>query len=372
MAPEQTFLTALHGVILAAFAAALIFAAKRVSNRRNTYNAWLLPFVHFSYGFWIFWVLQYVLLVADPLLSFPRSILQHLSLWLVVVQNAFWASAILSLHSKHFSRVSRTLPLLVMFSIGIAIVITYQTTVLSSIPFLIIGAVSAAAIFTVLSVSIVQLPLSKLIAATFFVHGYFQWAWHYLGLTSLSQTQLVLFAFALWHFTLLVAWVLLTSEMLVTFRVMISSTVNDLVEERAAVDRALRTLNLEGFRAETFGSLPDTPEAICADRAEQCHIFILITGARYGHIIKSRGISVVEFEYEVARAQDSGKILVYIKNGVNREPRLEEFVGRLSDFEHGHVTSSFTTPEDLFNRISRDVTQWLNSARKRLTEQHRG
>lgn len=148
---------------------------------------------------------------------------------------------------------------------------------------------------------------------------------------------------------------------LATCDVMISSTVEDLVEERDAADRAIRALHLTRFRAERFGSLPHTPRTICAFLAEHCHIFILIIGERYGQVIKSEGISVVQFEYQVAHAQNSQKILLYVKDGVKREPRLEEFLEHLEDFEHGYFRSLFTTPEDLYQKIHQDLAQWLIS-----------
>ncbi len=141
---------------------------------------------------------------------------------------------------------------------------------------------------------------------------------------------------------------------------MISSTVEDLGPEREAADRAISGLKLDRFRAEKFGSFPHPPEVICALLAEQCDIFVLIIGERYGYEIKSRRISVVEFEYEVARAQDRGKILVYIKEGVTREPRLEDFARRLEDFESGHFRTLFKTAEELPEKIQGDIARWIS------------
>ena len=140
---------------------------------------------------------------------------------------------------------------------------------------------------------------------------------------------------------------------------MISSTVDDLGPEREAADRAISGLKLDRFRAENLGSFPHPPEMICAFMAEQCDIFVLIIGERYGYEIKSRKKSVVEFEYDVARAQNRGKILVYIKEGVTREPRLEEFVKRLEDFEDGHFRTLFKTAEELPEKIQGDIARWI-------------
>ena len=37
------------------------------------------------------------------------------------------------------------------------------------------------------------------------------------------------------------------------------------------------------------------------------------------------------------------------------------FLKRLQDFEHGYFRSLFTTPEDLHEKIQRDIGRWLTS-----------
>lgn len=384
---KTNVLQACHGVSLVTFVVVAVFAGRTVCKLRHTSapsNQWLLPFAYFSLSSWIFWVLQYITFLAGPFISFPSGHLQKTVLWLGIMQNALWASALLSLHSKRFPRMSLTVPLLILVSIVIALV-TYLPPISIFEPLTQIDTVSAVAIFTVFAAySIAQLRLSRVFAAVFFIHGFIRWIWKPLWFDPLNSTPIVLLLFSGWHITLLFIWIQLILEIRqrpqplyqrvsrdiqrpempnppVTFRVMISSTVEDLVEERKAADRAIQRLYLDRFRAETFGSLPDTPQAICAWWAEQCDIFILIIGERYGYRIESGGMSVVEFEYSVARQLDRGKILVYVKNGVNREPPVKAFLTCLQDFEHGHVTSPFTTPEDLAERIQQDIVRWLTS-----------
>ena len=145
------------------------------------------------------------------------------------------------------------------------------------------------------------------------------------------------------------------------FGVMICSTIEDLAEEREAADRAIQGLKLTRFRSGTFGSLSCTPLEVCALLAQQCSLFVLIIGRRYGSIIESQGISVVEFEYRVAREQNSHKILAFVKEPVEREPREKEFLQRVQNFEYGYFTSEFTTPEDRYEAIQCDVSRWLTS-----------
>jgi hypothetical protein len=347
----------LHIILLVLFAVAFVWAGRRIFEERNTHaNAWMLPFAYFSLSAWIFCALQYLVLVAGPFGVVSIDSSRNIGLWLAVMENVLWATAILTLHSKQLSRVSLILPLLVMISILVALII-YKTTILMSAAFTYFGAVSIATIFLVLAVAIWQLRLSKLYVAYFFLHGHFQWFWKSLWFIPFIEFDAMLLVFPLWHIAIMFGWIRLISEMPVTFRVMISSTISDLVQEREAAERAIRRLKLEGLRSETVGSLPTTPRELCALWAEQCRIFILIIGERYGHKINPNGKSAVEFEYDVACKHDRGKILVYEKKGVTREPELEEFFERLKDFNRGHIISYFATPDDLYKQIQHDVPE---------------
>jgi hypothetical protein len=392
---QPMFFAACHSVVLLIFAVALVFAGMTVVGLRNaaaTYNARLFTFGYFSFGAWLLWVLQYALLAA-PFLSFPSSFSLDTILALALIQNALWACAVLSLYFKQFSRKSLTLPALGIFSFLFWLG-AYKTKLLTSEQFTQfvgpIDGISTATIFIVLGISIVQLRLSKIFSAFFFIHGLSQWIWTWRWLTSFGTTPAVQLGFPLWRIALLIVWMRLLSKMaeraqssdqklahasdqksdsgfqqpklpklLTPLKVMISSTVEDLRPERDAVDRAIRGLNLTRFRAETFGSVPHPPKVICALLAEQCDIFLLIIGERSGYMIESEGISVVEFEFRVARAQNREKILVYVKDGVDREPILEEFLKRVEHFEHGYFRSLFTTPDDLHQKVQGDVARLL-------------
>lgn len=387
-------LKACHGFILLFFGVAVVFAGIKIPKLRSTsdgYQARLFTFGYLSLGAWILWIFQYAILSA-PFLPFPSGSSMATVLWLGVVQNAVWVCAILALPFKVFSRKLVTLSLLAVFSALIAVV-AYKTTILSTTVFYdwvaAFDGFLILPIFMILSISILQLSFSRMSAAAFLIHGYSQWGWRWLWFGPWATSPLVQLGFPLWRVLLFFAWTKVLSEMaegtqppeeklappptqpprdlphqntfnfLVTLKVMISSTVDDLGPEREAADRAISGLKLDRFRAENLGSFPHPPEMICAFMAEQCDIFVLIIGERYGYEIKSRKKSVVEFEYDVARAQNRGKILVYIKEGVTREPRLEEFVKRLEDFEDGHFRTLFKTAEELTQKIQGDIARWI-------------
>jgi hypothetical protein len=389
----------LLGILLIGFAVALVFAGIIVFELRKTsdpYNARLFTFGYLSLAAWILWELQYAILVV-PILFHSRDFSRDNVLWLGAIQNVLWACAVLSLHFARFSRKSLRLPDIAILAIIVGVV-TYKARILTSDQFTQfitpIDGVLTAVFFLVVGIWIVQLRHSKIYAAVFLIHGFTQWIWTWRWLTSFSTDPFVQLGFPLSRVALLIAWIKLTSEMVqraqpaarkfaqvvepkldsgndgpklpklvAPLKVMISSTVDDLVEEREAVDRAIRELKLTRFRAETFGSVPHSPKVICALLAEQCDIFVLIIGERPGYMIESEGISVVEFEFQVARAQNREKILVYVKDGVDRdhEPLLKEFLNRVEHFEEGYFRTLFTTPDDLHNKVQGDVARWLRS-----------
>ena len=385
------FFIAAYSLSLIVFTVMIVFAGMTVVRLRHTsatYNARLLPFAYYSLSSWILGAFQCVILISSSFSSLPGEFRLATGLWLALMQNVLWAAAVLSLHSKQFSRISQTLSIFIVFPTVVVLAFpTYRIAVLTSETFTYVDAILAATIFIIFAVSLMRWHLSKVFAGAFLAHGYSQWIWRSLWFTPWTETnRAILLAFPLWRIALLVIWIRLISAMLEkaqrsyqvvvkdigrlglptplnTINVMISSTVSDLAQERDAAESAICALHLTTFRAERLGSLSLSPREMCKIMAEQCDLFILIIGERYGRIIESEGISVVEFEYEVARAQNPEKILVYVKEGVNREPRLEAFLKRVQDFEHGYFTSLFT-PEDLYEKIQRDIARWLTSYAK--------
>src|SRR6185369_6103753 len=262
------FFTAAHSVILLISAVTLVFAAITVVDLRNTsatYNARLFPFGYFSLAAWVLWLLQYLLLAA-PLLSFSSGFSLDAVRSLALIQNALWVSAALSLYSERFSRKSLTLPVLGIFSVAAGL-LKKKTRILTSAQFsTLIGTIDGVPTGTLiiaLGVSIVQLRLNRIPAAIFIAHGFTQWLWTWYWLTSFGINPVVQLGFPLWRGALLIAWMKFISEMaqraqplrttfanpadksvisddqradlaklLRPIRVMISSTIEDLLPER--------------------------------------------------------------------------------------------------------------------------------------------
>lgn len=145
---------------------------------------------------------------------------------------------------------------------------------------------------------------------------------------------------------------------------MISSTVEDLAQERAAVDTAIRNFRFERFRSESMGSLSRSPEQVCDEMAKECDLFILIVGEKYGWIIPNLNISVTEREFEVAKNDNPGKILVYEKsvNPDAREPRADRLLKKATDFTTGYFRAApFENTTELIKRVKDDIAIWISS-----------
>lgn len=372
--------------------AAVVYAAitySRLKNTTATYNRRLLSFARFSLSSSVLWLIQYSIL-PDPFDSSPTGLFLDTGLWLSVMQNALWVSAALSLRSKQFPRLSDRLPLFIIFPIVLVFALgTYRIAVLASPWFVLIDGFLTAVFFIVLAHSIWQMRLSRIYHVVFFIHGATQWIWRTLWFGPLTGKRIAFFwTFPFWRIVLLFAWIKLISSILhqaesshrevrgtidclrlsrplATITLTIGSTVDDLVEERDATAEAIRRLGLTEFRAEMFETPSQPLRDIYAYLAQECHVFILIIGERYGASIEVEGISVTEFQYQVARRENPEKILVYVKDDVIRDPRLHEFLTRVQEAAHVYIRS-FITPEELYREVQRGIADWLTVHGKEL------
>jgi len=142
---------------------------------------------------------------------------------------------------------------------------------------------------------------------------------------------------------------------------MISSTVEDLAEERAAVERVIRDFHFERFRSESMGSFARSAREVCEQAARDCDVFVLLLGPRYGWVIPDLDISVVEREYDVARYHNPAKILVYVVTGDDPEPRQREFIARVTDFTSGYFRARPITDRTMLRqRVREDLSNWIS------------
>src|SRR5262245_3627930 len=109
-------------------------------------------------------------------------------------------------------------------------------------------------------------------------------------------------------------------------RVFVSSTLEELSDERAAVSRAVSALRLTPVMFE-LGARPHPPRELYRAYLAQSDIFIGLYWQRYGQVGADMEVSGLEEEFELSRALPR---LLYVKAPApDREPRLSELISRI-------------------------------------------
>ena len=109
-------------------------------------------------------------------------------------------------------------------------------------------------------------------------------------------------------------------------RVFVSSTLQELAEERSAVKNAIQHMHLTPVMFE-LGARPHAPRNLYREYLSQSHIFVGIYWDSYGWVAPDEKISGLEDEYNL-----SGDLpkLIYIKESEEkREDRLAELLKRI-------------------------------------------
>lgn len=159
-------------------------------------------------------------------------------------------------------------------------------------------------------------------------------------------------------------------------RVFISSTMDDLQEERMAVADAInKNIFWEAVYAESFTARTESPREVCLEEVRRSHIYIGIFKDRYGYIPSNdnpQGCSVVVLEYNEAKNNQLPILIFVDKNGSKRESRLIEFLRDKTDFDKGHWRKEYSTTDELIqftleaikSEITRRYVEIVNARRK--------
>jgi len=148
-------------------------------------------------------------------------------------------------------------------------------------------------------------------------------------------------------------------------RVFVSSTLQELAEERNAVKQAIQQIHLTPVMFE-MGARPHAPRNLYRQYLAQSQIFIGIYWERYGWVAPEETISGLEDEYNLSGSMPK---LIYIKqNEGQRDDRLNDLINRIQkDDKVSYKT--FTTAKELGNLIINDLALLLTE-RFNLTLQH--
>lgn len=135
-----------------------------------------------------------------------------------------------------------------------------------------------------------------------------------------------------------------------TPRVFISSVIDGFEDYREAAADGVRDAGMEPLRVETdFPSRTDSSRNACLDAVASCDVLLLVIGERGGGAAPS-GKLVVEEEWEEARIHKLPRILLL--QDVSRDEKAEGLARRLSDYTEGRFRQTFSTPEDLRQKVA--------------------
>lgn len=147
------------------------------------------------------------------------------------------------------------------------------------------------------------------------------------------------------------------------WRIFVSSTKEDLLPYRQAVEDALTGMELVPLSMKYFVSAPENTIDASLSAVRRSQLYIIIVGMRYGSIVEGVGKSYTELEYDEA-VNNKLPILAFI---IDEEscPVLPKFVDtgdkaeKLAAFKEklkaSHLVSYFKSPDDLKLLVSRSV-----------------
>src|SRR5262245_48849956 len=138
-------------------------------------------------------------------------------------------------------------------------------------------------------------------------------------------------------------------------RVFVSSTLDELAPERAAVRDAISQLRLTPVLFEA-GARPYPPRELYQAYLAQSDIFLGLYWQRYGWVAPGSQISGLEDEYQLAT--DKPKLIYFKTPAQAREPGLQALLDRIRS-EQVASYQKFATPEELRERVANDLALLL-------------
>ncbi len=134
-------------------------------------------------------------------------------------------------------------------------------------------------------------------------------------------------------------------------RVFLSSVIGGIEKYRAAAAAGIEALGHQVVRAEDFGASAGSPQAACLGGVRESDVVILLIGSRYG-VPQGSGLSATHEEYREA-VHANRPVLVFVEQGITREPAQEDFLTEVQGWEQGLFTVGFATTNDLRDAVTR-------------------
>ena len=137
-------------------------------------------------------------------------------------------------------------------------------------------------------------------------------------------------------------------------RVFVSSTLQELADERQAVRTAITRLRLTPVMFE-LGARPHPPRELYRAYLAQSDVFVGIYWRRYGWVAPGEAVSGLEDEYLLSGDRPK---LIYVKSAADREPRLTELLDRVQDDDRA-AYKPFDDSAELADLVADDLAVLL-------------
>lgn len=146
-------------------------------------------------------------------------------------------------------------------------------------------------------------------------------------------------------------------------QVFVSSTYEDLIPYRDAVNKALVRMGVIVKGMEFFGSKPGRPKEECLEVVRECDIYIGVFAMKYGSVDRETGKSMTHLEYDEAQKIGLPSFIYLIDE--NNQPVIPKSVDTGENAEKlcklkevlktAHIVSFFTTPDSLSRGVTEDL-----------------
>jgi predicted transcriptional regulator len=151
------------------------------------------------------------------------------------------------------------------------------------------------------------------------------------------------------------------------YQVFVSSTYQDLREERKEVIQALLELDCIPVGMELFPATDDDQWTLIKELIDESDYYILIIGGRYGSLNKA-GISYTQMEYEYAIEIGVPVISFLIKepddvavSKTDKDSEKQELLGSFRKLASKKMIKHWQTPEELGSVVSRSLVKLIKT-----------
>lgn len=138
--------------------------------------------------------------------------------------------------------------------------------------------------------------------------------------------------------------------------VFLSSVRRGLEQERDNLPALIGAIGHECKRFEDYTAQPVPSRQACLRGVDQADVYLLLLGGRYGEPVFDSGLSPTEEEFTRTR-QRGIPMLVFVKQGIEVEPRQQAFIEQVEDYTSGRFRAGFTSAVDLQPKVASALTE---------------